>query len=247
MKIFKKLAILAMTTVFAAGMISLAACGNKDGDGVEVSDSEWSKFLNIDIEKYDSVTITRRDYYTYGKEDVDEWGEWEDRTETTKVDNKNQILYKYDNYERWVDSANDGEGGFVTETREEYYLSYKGAYYNWYKSSYNYNEVRVEKITKADFTTRLEWAADDASILQMYASMKQMFKYNKDTGMYEMSAMGSKLSIQFSDNGDVKMIAQDSSIEMYELSVSNTNSTTISVPKSVYDAIDAYIAEQAAE
>ena len=252
MKKLKKLATFALTAVFAVGMMSMAACGKNSGNddnekGVEVSDAEWSNRTNIDFTTCNSFTLTIKNYSTYGKDEAEERG-WQSYTSTLKIDNINQIIHDSSTDEDYRNDANDGAGGFVKSNYESFTVAYNGSYYHW-ESDYVY------QLTKADFTRQIEdetmWAT---SIFQVLSSPfgKMMYKYNKETGMYDFDSslipnmpdsISTKQSVQFMSNGAIRVIQDLGNDLMGELIFSNANSTTISIPKKVYNDIDAYIAK----
>ncbi len=237
---------LATVTAFSMATMGLVACGDdENGAGGGISDSQWSSVLNFDAEKYNNYTIVRKDYNTYGKDQVEEYGEWSMRVNTIKIDMQNELYSDSDEYEHYKTDAQD----FVTENNMEYCFKYNQAYYRW-DNSYSYESAYISSLTKADMINKMESYNHITDMFQAYSqpAVKALFKYNSKTGMYETSQLGMmNLSLQFLEGNGIRIVMKENSIKASEIIVKDINKTTITVPNNVKTDVDAYIAEQDAE
>lgn len=249
MKKTKRAAILIATAVLACGAVAFSACESGSGSdgGVKVSESQWQERLTIEIESYDSLTVTSSEYSTYPKEQAAEYGNWELNKEITQVDNKAQIICYTIEREKYSPDDKNAVDGFVKTTTTEYTFCYNEKYYSWNESDkdYSWNPYGVTELTKAEFIRTIESVSSEFAMLSMYANEQvyKTFNYNSKTNTYEIvQGGGFSMGIQFPKSGGVKLINQMTSIEKYELSIEKLNSTTVTVPKQVYDDVDAFLA-----
>ena len=236
MKKLKILLACALSAVFACGMVALAGCG--DDDEGKISDSEWSEYLNLDCESYDTFTMIVKQYSNYGKEEAKEYGKWYSYTDTIKIDNKNSVITRHATEQSYNSDANNGTGGFVTKYYETYNLLYGDKYYEWNHGGYE--ELMILERTKADFTQKLELYSLQITALQAYANLKSKFKYNSSTAMYEMEYLGVKVCIQFHLDGGLRILQQNNTLTTTEILVTGLNATEVSVPYFVYEDIDEF-------
>ena len=243
MKIFKKTAIFGIAAVLACGACALAACGKEDGFTGEVSDSEWQKYLDINVETCNNLTFTTKTYNTYSKTEAATYGEWENSTYTYEIDHENEIVHGIGTIEQYDPSTQT----FTTRNTEAYYFAYRGAYYHWEKSETESNSIWL--ITKTEFIQQAE-GMSNIGMQQMaaYKAYKNLFKYNKETNAYDLMQAGSmSISLQFLEGGGVKTILKENSVKAVENIVTAVDKTEVSVPASVKADVDAYIAEKAQE
>ncbi len=250
MKKFKKTAIFAATAALACGTFVLGACGgSSSGDGgVKVSNTEWTQRLTIDTESYDSFTFVSDSFNTYSKEEAAEYGEWEQYTYTYKVDNTAEILLESRVHEYYSPNDADAVNGFVKDTSESYLFKYNNKYYSWYEDDDAENYSNVREATKAEFISETESFSSELAVLQAYSQpeMKAAFNYNSDTQTYEIMTGAVTMGIQFPKNGGVKLIEQFTSIDCIEISISNLNSTSVTVPQKAITDVNGYVAYVAA-
>lgn len=255
MKLFKKATIFGITAVLACGVGVLAACGENGGGGADgvigqVSDSQWQQYLSVNVEACKNLTFTEKYYNTYSKAEAATYGSWENQTYTCTIDNENEIIHEVRTSERYESAT----GEFETDTDEEYYFAYKGAYYRWRKdgdSEYDYQtgvttyKNDVSKITKAEFISQAEDMSNAAlSQATAYKMYKNMFTYNKETASYDLMQMGTMaISMQFLEGGGFRTIMKQNSMTTIENIVTDIDKTTVTVPASVKADVDAYIAE----
>lgn len=247
MKKTKRAAILIATAVLACGAAAFSACESGSGNdgGVKVSESQWQERLTIEIESYDSLTVTDSCYSTYPKEQAAEYGEWDSYKESTQVDNKAQIMCYTSERESYSPNSTNTVNGFVKTTTTKYTFCYNEKYYSWSKQDEDWRPYGVTELTKAQFINEIDMVGSEFAMLSMYANEQvyKTFNYNSKTNTYEIVQGGSfSIGIQFPKSGGVKFINQMSSIEKTELSIEKLNSTTITVPKQAYDAVDAFLA-----
>lgn len=230
--------------LMAVAVVALAACGDKNGGGTsgEVSDSVWQDRLTVSVDACKSCTVTMRMEPKYGKDEIEEYGEYDRDEEIYYIDFENEIMHTIHEDEEYDDS----EQVFKKDKREEYYFKYKDGYYRWEKS--NSDQANVYKGTKAAFIDQSETPANAASQFSVYAQMKSAFRYNEETQSYDLAQYGTmKISLQFPNDGGVRMIFDATSTTQEVISLTGVDKTTVTVPDNVKADIDAYIAEQAAK
>lgn len=230
--------------LMAVAVVALAACNDKNGGGAggEVSDSVWQDRLSVNVEACKSCTVSECWEPKYGKDEVDEYGEYDRGEAIFYIDLENEIMHSVDEDENYDTS----EKVFKKDRDEEYYFKYRGAYYRWKK--HNSEQAVVSEGTKVGFIEEAESTANAASEFSMYAQMKSLFKYNAETQSYELAQYGTtKVSLQFPNDGGVRMIVDVTSTLRSVISLTDVDKTTITVPADVKADIDAYIAEQAAQ
>lgn len=244
MKLFKKIAVLGVTACLAAGVTALAACNDKNSG--QLSDSQWTARLSINVESIKNGTFKTKVYNTYPKEQAAEYGEWRTDTSTYYLDLENEVMYEISESETY-DETNDPSDLFDKSKHEEYLFRYNGNYYRWSKTTDHTDQAAtVYKITKSDFINATEIIANQFAILSIYSDpmYKSMFKYNKDTQSYDLFQFGTTSdSIKFLDDG-VRLISYSTSILAAETEYSAIDKTSVSVPASVKADVDAFIAAQ---
>lgn len=206
-----------------------------------MSDSVWQERLNFNVDACKSCTVTECTEPKYGKDEIEEYGEY-DRTETMYyIDFENEIIHSIMERE-WYDNS---EKEFTKYSSEEYYFKYKDAYYQW--ENHNSAQAVVKVGTKAGFIELSEEPANMASSFSGFARMKTAFKYNSETQSYELAQYGTmKISMQFPDDGGVRSMMDITSARQTGISLTGVDKTTVTVPANVKADIDAFIAEQAA-
>lgn len=240
MKGLKKAAVFGIAAAIVCGTGLLSAC-RKNGDGIlgELSDSEWEKYLDIDVEKCKSITVDLTLHFTYPKEEAAKYGEWQYERHFYKIDLENEIMYKLDEEEGFEKSS----GNFVKDTDEKYYFAYQDQYYEW-------SNGKVYETTKAEFIMETESVANAALQIRQYKDpkSKESFRYNEETGCYDLTQYGTAgTSLRFSEDGSVTMIARGSSITGGEIAISAVDKTKVEIPENVKGDVDIYIAQKGSE
>lgn len=250
-----KLAVFGMSLVLACGVGMFSACdievdGKKLGT---VSDELWKQYFSLSVESCKSATIIETYGCAYSKEEAEEYGEWSNRVETRKVDTDKQIVYITELREQYRSGYDDV---FTEKSSEEYYFAYEGAYYHWTKDGHrHYDEETkdyvymnsVYKITKADFITIMEERLNDFAQLRVYADMKDYFKFNEETGMYDLMQAGTlTVSVQFLENKGLRLTQKDS-INAMTIEISGIDSTSLELPAAVIEDVREYLAQEEEE
>ena len=239
--------VVGLAALLSLCLIAFAACGDKGSSsgGGKVSDKEWAHYFSLVTESTKSITLEETEGSKYGKDQAEEYGEWDKSVMISKIDSVNEVIEQKATRE-YYDANAEGTDKFVTDHDTDYYFKYNGKYYHYDKR--NQNEAEINEITKADFTQLVENMSNQTAMIQSYAqpAMKQMFKYNSDTKTYEMVQMGTmKIGFRFEKNDTFTYIMEENSLESYEITMSNADKTTVTVPNDVKAAVDAYIAAQA--
>lgn len=228
--------------LMAAAVAALTACGGGGGGNVgEVSDSVWQERLTLNVDACKSCTVTQCIEPKYGKDEIEEYGEYDRRETIYYIDFENEIIHSIEEQERYNNSKKE----FTKYSNEEYYFKYKGAYYHW--ENCNSSQAFVNVGTKAGFIELSEAPANMAAPFSGYARMKTAFKYNAETQSYELAQYGTmKISMQFPDDGGVRMMVDITSATQEEISLTGVDKTTVTVPANVKADIDAFIAAPSA-
>lgn len=247
----KHTTLLSVVALVCVMIFGLTACGKtqdsngQDSDGRQVTDSEWTQALTINVETYESYTVISERIPTYGKERAEEYGEWEYFCSTDMLDTVNEVIYSHSVTETYDPKNKNAVDGFVKFESYSYTLCRSGKYYTY--SSQDGKSV-VEEITKADYIHSIDevkYVADASlALASMYAQpeMKTQFQYNKDEQMYEIQLGGIYVGFRFFDNGVLQRTKVDS-LNILDVTISGYNATVINVPYHITQEINDYKAK----
>lgn len=213
--------------------------------GIKVSDSEWEKRLNINIESYDNFTFSNETKNTYEQEQAKKYGKWNYEKTIESVDAVSENICSVSAHIYYLPQSNSSVVSFANTVSFKYTIKYKDKYYIWCDGKASKQQsVTVTEITKEDYLNQIKSISKACSQFNAHSdpAIKTNFNYNEATSSYETDSIDElNTSIRFSKNNGVKLTTELNSTEANEISVFDIGKTKVSIPTEVYNDVDYYI------
>ncbi len=235
-----KLTILLAMLLLVIGCFSMTACKDDSSstNNGEVSDAEWTEALSFNYEEANNFTISLITRPTYSEDKAAEYdNSFDYMAGQIKVDMVNQIAYTYVET-RYYDPL---QSKIISAIAERYLIKSEDNYFLIISGNVDGETIwHCNPSAEDEFNSFMEDYTLNLVSLNGYAATKSMFNYNEETSSYEIVAGSFKQSIKFLENNEVILTTQLSETSETVLGVSGINTTTISIPDKVSQALSDY-------